>query len=152
MLLWFYQCLYCQMPVGSKPVWERRKYKSCKAQRMKWLFLFFLNLVYLNNVHYLSATLCHNCASVFLFFHQSQEDPAMRNVTERKPTKGNGDSMITGIFLPCNALPTSLSEGRTLLFDHANQCWHHTSIQQLFQSLLHIRRCILFHGKTDRLM
>lgn len=56
------------------------------------------------------------------------------------------------IFLPGNALPTSLSEGRTLLFHHTSQRRHHTSLQQLHKPFLHIGRCILTHDKAGRLI
>lgn len=38
-------------------------------------------------VLYLSSTLCHHCASVFLSFHQSQESPVVRSYINRKPTE-----------------------------------------------------------------
>lgn len=96
---------------------------------------------------YLSAPLCHHCASVFLFVYQSQEDPVTRNGTERKSPEETVTAWPFNLSLPCNALPTSFGEGRTLLFDHTHQSWHRPGIQQLFQSLLHIGRCILLHWK-----
>lgn len=38
-------------------------------------------------VLYLSSTLCHHCASVFLSFHQSQENPVVINGIKRKSTE-----------------------------------------------------------------
>lgn len=35
-------------------------------------------------VLYLSSALCHHCASVFLSFHQSQEDPAVKTGINRR--------------------------------------------------------------------
>lgn len=75
-------------------------------------------------VLYLSSTLCHHCASVFLSFHQSQENPVVingikRKSTERERTVSEKD-LLPFPYLAIHSLQASVRAGLSCLTIHTN--------------------------------
>lgn len=73
-------------------------------------------------VLYLSSTLCHHCASVFLLSHQSQEDPAMTNGIKRKSTEGtvSRKALLPFSYLAIHSLQASVRAGLSCLTIQTN--------------------------------
>lgn len=133
----------------------RRKENVNHANLLKQsvYFGFQVKLSVFIRVLYLSSTLCHHCASVFLFFHQSQEDPAMRNGIKRKSTEEtvSRNYLLLFPYLEIHSLQASVRAGLSCLTIHTNA--DTTPASSSFFSLFSTYEdASLTHGKTDRFM